>query len=90
MNKPIVNYVVDALMAVSFVVTAVSGVVMFFFLPDQVRGGGFNQFFGITKSTWKVYHDWSGLLMIILVLIHLILHWNWMVCMTKSFFKKRK
>lgn len=31
-------------------------------------------------------HDWAGILMSVFVLIHLILHWNWIVAMTKNIF----
>ena len=37
-----------------------------------------------------VIHDWSGLIMGILVLVHIVLHWKWIVSMTKSFFKGKK
>jgi len=35
-------------------------------------------------------HDWSGILMSVFVLIHLILHWNWIVCMTKNILKEKE
>jgi cytochrome b subunit of formate dehydrogenase len=87
MNKTKVNYAVDAIALVSFLVTAVTGLAMFFFMPGGVRQGRVQQFLGIQKGTWTGVHDWAGIVVIVAVLIHVILHWNWIVCMTKSFLK---
>ncbi|MBN2142201.1 DUF4405 domain-containing protein [Candidatus Woesearchaeota archaeon] len=88
MNKIKVNYIVDAILGLSFIVTAVTGMLLFIFMPSGVRQGRLQEFLGVTKETWTFYHDWAGIIMIALALVHLILHWNWIVCMTKSFFKK--
>ena len=44
---------------------------------------------GITIKTANIslLHDWSGLIMGLLVIIHLALHWRWMVGVTKILFK---
>lgn len=89
MNKSKLNYIVDFLALISFVITAVSGVVLKV-MPGGVRQGGLQEFFGIQKTVWLEIHDWAGILMIILVLIHLILHWNWFVCVTKNMFQTDK
>lgn len=36
----------------------------------------------------SILHDWSGVVMAILVLAHLILNWDWIMSMTKGFFEK--
>ncbi|MBW2966420.1 DUF4405 domain-containing protein [Candidatus Woesearchaeota archaeon] len=77
-------------MAVSFIITAATGLAIFFFLPSQVRGGRLYEFLGITKGTWKIIHDWAGIIMVLLVIIHLALHWKWIVNMTKNLFSKKK
>ena len=38
---------------------------------------------GIDRSVWSDLHTWVSLVMIAGVVIHLVLHWNWIVCMTK-------
>lgn len=87
MNKFKINYVVDFLAFISFVVVAFSGIAIKIFMPSGVRQGRLQEFLGIQKTVWSEIHDWSGILMIILVLIHLVLHWNWIICMTKNIFK---
>ena len=90
MNKPKINYIVDFLALVSFAVTALSGLAIKFFMPSGVKQGRLQEFLGIQKSVWSEIHDWFGILLIIFVLIHLILHWNWIICMTKSMFRSDK
>ena len=36
----------------------------------------------------SLVHDWSGLIMGLFVLIHLALHWRWIVVVTKNIFGK--
>lgn len=90
MNKSKLNYIIDFLAFVSFLITAVSGLAIKFFMPSGVRQGRFQEFFGIQKGTWSQIHDWFGILLIILVAIHLVLHWDWIVSMTKNIFKSDK
>jgi predicted ferric reductase len=39
---------------------------------------------------FTIVHDWSGIVICLLVLVHLILHWKWIVHMTMLSFKKKK
>lgn len=75
MNKLKLNYFVDIGMAISFVIVAVTGI-----LKLPVLGG--------KTEEYLFLHDWSGVVLTAFVLLHLILHWNWIVCMTKGMFKK--
>lgn len=90
MEKPRINYVVDFLALISFVATALSGLAIKFFMPSGVRQGRLQEFLGVQKGTWSEIHDWFGILLIIFVIIHFILHWNWIICMTKNIFKADK
>ena len=90
MNKAKINYFIDALMLISFIITAFTGLIIFFFLPSGVRQGRYQEFLGIIKETWTTIHDWVGIIMILLVLFHFVLHWKWIVCMTKSMFRKKQ
>ena len=83
MNKSKVNYWVDIVMGIAFLLVFITGVIKF---PELTQ-----HFTGIYRvfSAYKInkLHDWSGLIMGILVFIHLALHWNWLVAMTKNMFK---
>ena len=88
MKRVDINYIVDILMTISLIIVGVTGVLLYFFFESGVRQGGYQTVLGITKNTWTFYHDHFGLLMFALMVLHLLLHWNWMVCMTKKLFKK--
>ena len=86
MNRAKLNYFIDLGLAISFFACAITGIIKF---PRLLP------YLGIDHRTLPMYelsrlHDWSGLVMTFLVVIHLVLHWNWIVSMTKSFFKKEK
>ncbi len=88
MNRNKLNFLVDFFAFISFLIVAKTGLIIFFFLPEGVRQGRYQEFLGITKSTYALLHDLSGIVMIVLVLIHLVLHWRWIVCNVKNLFKK--
>lgn len=90
MERSKTNYVINALMVISFIITAVTGLIMFFFLPSGVSRGGYQESLGITKHIWITVHNWSGIILIILVIIHLVLHLGWIVSMTKNIFSKKE
>ena len=90
MNKQKINYIIDFLALVSFAIVTLSGLAIKFFIPSGVRQGRLQEFLGIQKGVWSEIHDWSGILLIVFVAAHLILHWDWIVCMTKNVFQPDK
>lgn len=89
MDKIKVNYFVDVLLAISFVIVTITSLIIFFFLPSGVRQAGYQTFLGITKHNWSQIHTISGLAMIALSLVHFILHFKWLTTMSKTIFKKK-
>ncbi len=75
MNKAKVNYWVDVVTALAFILSAVSGIVFLF----PING---STVLGIAYNIWDQIHTWGSLLMLAGVLVHLILHWKWIVVMT--------
>lgn len=90
MNKSKLNYIIDFLALISFLVASISGLAIKFFMPSGVRQGRFQEFLGIQKGIWLEIHDWSGIFLIIFVITHLVFHRDWIICMTKSIFKSNK
>jgi len=82
MANPKINYFVDAGMAIAFILVAATGIIKF---PRLMRLVGVRQ---LPFGTISLIHNWSGIALAALVLLHLILHWKWIVSMTKTFFKK--
>lgn len=87
MKKQSIKFIVDAITFLSFIITAITGLAIFFFMPSGVRQGRLQEFLGIQKGAWTFVHDWVGIIMIIFAFIHVILYWNVFVCMAKNFFQ---
>ena len=68
------NLLLNIGVAVSFVLTAVSGV-YFLFVP----GGRWaaDPLFLFTRATWDLLHTWAGVALISAALIHFVIHWKW-------------
>jgi hypothetical protein len=77
MNKAMMNYWADVGIGVSFIASAISGLV--FLLP----GDSTATMLGIGYQAWNSLHTWSSLVLIAGVGAHLALHWRWMASMTK-------
>ena len=82
-------------MALLGLVEAVSGFVLWLGFPTGGGGAGRGwgggglgnlTFWEISKHTWIDIHDWVAVALVVLVLIHVILHWKWIVRMAKSLF----
>ena len=72
-----------------------SGIVFLFVPSAGGFQGGRNPYFvstilGMDRWFLKDLHTWSSIVMAVGVFGHLVLHWNWFVCMTRNFIKGRK
>jgi NAD-dependent dihydropyrimidine dehydrogenase PreA subunit len=87
MKRAQLNFAVDAVIALAFLVAAVSGVL--FLLPtDAIRSLGLGRpgMLGVSFTTWHWLHDWSGVVATVGVLVHAALHYRWIVTMTRRTF----
>jgi hypothetical protein len=88
-SKSKLNFVVDALILIAFLAATVSGLVLLT-MPHGGYQGGRNPNFGytvllLTRDGWNDIHVWGSLAMIAGVVVHLALHWRWIVRMVKGF-----
>jgi cytochrome b subunit of formate dehydrogenase len=92
-NKAKINYVVDLIIAVGFILSLFSGIVLLFASQGGYMGGRNPEFsrqlLFFERPVLKELHNWSSIIMALGVLGHLVLHWNWIVCMTKSIFRRK-
>jgi len=87
MKRAQLNFLVDAVIAVAFLVTAVTGIL--FLLPPGVLRAlslGMPGILGVSLRTWHWLHDWSGVVATAGVLLHAALHYRWIVAMTRRTF----
>jgi quinol-cytochrome oxidoreductase complex cytochrome b subunit len=87
-NKVKVNYWVDILLLVSFFIVGISGFILLLVYTSGEPGVGRSiSFLGMNKNSFMPWHTISGIVMVVLSLIHFIMHWNWFKAIQKNIFK---
>ncbi len=89
MRKAARNYLVALIMFLLALFEVVSGFVLWLVLPRGrgYRGGGGSiteATFLWSRDTWIDLHNWVAVALLVIVALHLILHWRWIVHMTKT------
>ncbi|MDH3352850.1 MAG: DUF4405 domain-containing protein [Nanoarchaeota archaeon] len=88
MEKNNLNYWIDVGLLISFIFVAVTGLVLYFAFISNAPGAGRNvTFLGTYKVAWLPWHSFFGIVMVMFAFVHLVLHFGWMVGMTKKMFK---
>ena len=99
MTKAGKYWFIAAFMALLGLVEAVSGFVLWLGFPSGGGGGGGGRglgggggmgeltFWGLSKHTWIDIHDWVAVALVVLVVLHVILHWKWIVRMAGHLFR---
>ncbi|MBN1523786.1 MAG: DUF4405 domain-containing protein [Spirochaetales bacterium] len=92
-NRAKINYAVDIMIGLGFIAAAISGIVLLLAGSGGYQGGRnpavSQSIMFLSRLEWKDIHNWSGIIMVIGTLGHLVLHWNWFVCTTKNLFSKK-
>lgn len=75
------NLVLNLVVALSFLLTALSGV-YFLFVP----GGrsAVDPMVLFTRTTWDLIHTWAGVTLIAAAAVHLSIHWKWVTKVTSK------
>ena len=85
MKRSLLNYTIDMGMLLSFVAVILTGMVKFPILLRMLAKRGVY----LPSSEITLIHEWGGAMMAVFILLHLILHWNWVCSTTKRFFTKK-
>lgn len=83
-----INLIIDLIIGVSFLITAVSAIYLLF-LPHGYQGGrnpGWDPGFVFSRTTWDLIHTWAAVAMMLAASLHLLIHWRWVVNVTRRFF----
>lgn len=87
------NYIIDIIFGLLLLGQGVSGAVLWFLLPGGYRyrgsaGGGEAGSFLLARQDWRDIHQWLALALAIMFIVHIAIHWQWLVSMTKSYFRR--
>ena len=84
------NWWLGTFLLFSGIIASLSGVYFLFFVIGGYQGGR-NPLYGVTflmsRQSWDMWHTWTGSLMIMIAVIHLILHWDWVRKVVRRGFK---
>jgi hypothetical protein len=96
--KKFIYYVLDILLLLSALATVVSSYVVWFILPHGIglhgssahcsgcgvgSTGNPEEFLGWFRYTWIDIHNWASVVLAIIIMAHILLHWNWIAKTTK-------
>jgi hypothetical protein len=85
MRRAYQKYVIDISLLITFILCFVTGIVK---LPALLEITGLTRHVIRFKYVTLV-HDASGVALGLLVLVHLVLNWGWIVAMTKQFVREK-
>jgi hypothetical protein len=78
MNKTTLNFWMDVLLFLNFLALSITGAILKWGVP---RGRDQEKFYGgLHRHDWQDWHFWLAVVIAVNVALHLILHWNWIVC----------
>jgi uncharacterized iron-regulated membrane protein len=84
MRRVTVNFIVNLASFLVLLVLSVSGTIIALphkHGPNEAKGP-----LGIGRGEWGDIHLWFGIAFVVLMLVHLVLHWDWIKCYIKSVF----
>ena len=96
MKRTTLNFWTDALAFIGFVFLTTSGILLRYQLPpgsgrmDAMGGGQRAQeksvsvLWGLTRHEWGDVHYYVALGLMAVLAFHLVLHWKWIVCVTRG------
>lgn len=91
MSKTGLNYWLDIVIGLGFVLSFVSGIAFVFMGPGGFQGGRADiaqiAFLGIARDVWRSLHTFSSFVMSAGVGVHLVFHFNWITCVTRRMIK---
>ena len=96
MRKATRNYILDAILGLTFLFQGISGFILWLVLPRGSGGGyrgGAGESSGVstflfTRHTWLDIHEWAAVALLVAFAVHITLHWRWIFYMTKSYFRR--
>jgi hypothetical protein len=77
------NLILNTVVALGFLLTALSGV-YFLFVPGG--RGAVDPMFLFARYTWDMIHTWAGVAFIATGIVHLAIHWKWVTKVSRKMF----
>lgn len=88
MNRSKLNFVIDALAAIALVAMIATGYILRFPLPPATNRT--HELWGMSRHEWGTVHSWASLGLVAVLLVHVILHWEWIFATARHRFTRSK
>lgn len=82
MKRSRLNFIIDLIAFAGFIVLSTTGVLMRYFLPPG--SGSYSTIWGLDRHEWGGVHFWIGVVFLLVLALHLVLHWRWILNMFKG------
>jgi len=77
MKRITANALVDLGSLIMLILSFATGLVLYLVLPEGGgRGSGWVTYLGIPRNQWVPLHNYTSLIFVALLVIHLLLHWK--------------
>jgi hypothetical protein len=89
--KTLNNWLLDAGLLASALATIASSLYFLYAPSGGYRGGrntAYNAVLLFSRTTWDDLHTWGGLAMIVVALVHIVIHWSWVISMAKRVWRE--
>ncbi len=77
MKRTELNFLIDIVAFIGFVVLTTTGVLMRYILPPG--SGHYTTIWGLDRHAWGDIHFWVAVVFFSILVLHLVLHWAWVV-----------
>jgi hypothetical protein len=84
MHRIALCYIIDTLLALLFLAIAFIGILLGFFVTQGPRAG-WSTLWGLNHQAWSSLHLYLALAFVALILVHFVLHWDWVVRTTRRY-----
>jgi uncharacterized protein DUF4405 len=82
MRKPTLNFWIDSVAFVAFVLLAATGILVRYVLP--AGSGHFATLWGLDRHDWGEVHFWLAVAMLAALVLHVFFHWRWVMAMVRG------
>src|SRR4030043_1927201 len=83
------RYLVDALLFVCLIGMAFIGVLLGLVISEgPVSSGGSKYFLGLHRHQWGDIHAYLSIAFVVLMVVHIVLSWKWVMAKTRQIFKR--
>ncbi|MFZ1539716.1 MAG: DUF4405 domain-containing protein, partial [Chromatiaceae bacterium] len=82
MNRPTLNFLIDAMAFIAFAFLTTTGVLTRYVLPPG--SGRYATLWGLNRHGWGDLHFWVAVVLLGVLALHLALHWRWILCIVRG------